>query len=77
MKFFSQIIYSGFKVIESGIFFSEIIWSPYGPLTNLTPMSHMFNFSLIVTYMTGFQLFVAKLMGSMCGARNAHSFHIT
>ena len=33
--------------------------------------------SLIVTYMTGFQLFVKKKMGATCGAGNAHSFRIT
>ena len=34
-RFSVQRIYSGFKVIEAGIFLTEIVWSPYRPCSQI------------------------------------------
>ena len=69
---FICMIYSGFKVIEAGIFFmetsdyfSEILWSSYW-FTNLTLLCHICS-----------SCFASIVTGATCGAGNVHSFRNT
>ena len=83
LRFSVQRIYSGFEVIEAGIFFtetsdyfSEILWSSYRPCSQIC--SHMFN-GLFTNYDISL---VSSYLGlivtcAACGAGNAHSFRNT